>query len=189
MKPEELRIEMEKWLRDAGIEKVIGRDVRLKNPPQALLDKAAKEDAIIVVQPAGCTAAQLSEVFNMTNWASAGLDTVSVTPAANDEWFASPASDLAPYLGESPENVEKIATRESKKGMSLEQYILFAARFKALRGHYPDVSYWTWLLRSFERSLVLFAGFDTHGNLQINSCTPDYVDDNTGCRLVTVEAA
>lgn len=189
MKPEELSTEMEKWLRDAGIEKAVGRPLRLTDPPQSLLDAAAKDDAIVVVQPAGCTAAQLSEAFKMTNWASAGLDTVSLRSTAKDEWFASPASDLAPHLGESPESVEKIAARDRKQGMTLEQYILFAARFKALRGHYPDVNYWTWLLRSHERSLVLFAGFDTHGNLQINSCTPDYVDDNTGCRLITVDAA
>ena len=189
MKPDEVRVEMEKWLHEAGIDKVVGRTLSLSDPPESLLDEAEQEDGIIAVQPAGCTVAQLSELFQLTNWAAAGLVTVSELPVDKDEWFVSPASDLAPYLGESPESVKKIAESESKKGMSLEHYIMFASRFKALRGQYPDITYWTWLLQSHERSLPLFAGFDSHGNLQINSCVPDYVDDNTGCRLITVGSA
>ena len=189
MQATNVRTEMEKWLQQAGLNKVLGRDIKLTDPPAALLEKAKENDDIIVVQPAGCTAAELSEAFHLTNWASVGLETVSSATVDKDLWFIAPAVDLAPYAGESPESVEKIALNEGKKGMSLEQYILFAARFKAVRGHYPDVTYWTWLLRSHERTLVLFAGFDTFGNLQLNSCTSDYVDDNTGCRLITMESS
>jgi hypothetical protein len=184
MKAKELRIEMEDWLRQSGIEKVVGKRFELSDPPEALVDQAAREECIITVQPAGCTAPQLSELFNLTNWAAAGLDTVSAAPVEKDHWFAAPASEIAPYLGQSPESVAKAA--DGKKGMSLEQYLMFAARFKASRGHFPDVNSWTWLPESHERTLPLFAGFDSFGNLQINSCTPDYADDNTGCRLITL---
>lgn len=187
MKSAELRSDMEQWLSKMGINKVLGRDIRLSDPPDSVMRAAEREDSIVVVQPAGCSASQLSELFKMTNWAAAGLETVSAAPVAKDQWFATPATDVAPHLGESPESVLKSAN--GRKGMSLEQYLVFAARFRALRGHFPDVNHWTWLPESNERSLLLFAGFDSHGNLQINSCTPDYTDDNTGCRLIAVADA
>lgn len=181
-----LRAEMEGWLRDTGIEKVTGRPFSLSEPPAALVEKATKEESILAVQPAGCTAPQLSELFSLTNWAAAGLETVSAAPVAEDLWFLSPALDVAPHLGRSPDNVAKEV--DGGRGMSLEQYLVFAARFRQARGHYPDVNSWTWLPQSHERSLLLFAGFDSFGNLQVNSCTSDYADDNTGCRLISVVA-
>jgi len=182
-----LRSEMQQWFEQMGIARIIGRDAfRLSEPPESLVKAAEKDKELIVVQPAGCTAAQLSELFNLTNWAAAGLDTVSGAPVERDLWFSTAASEMPPYLGESPENVAKIAASAGKRGMSLEQYIVFAARFKAGQGRFPDITYWNWLLESRERSLLLFAGFDSYGNLQINSCTPDYRDDNTGCRLISV---
>jgi hypothetical protein len=182
VQPAEIRSDMEQWFANAGAAKVFGRAIKLSDPPASLLKLAQAEDSIIAVQPAGCSAAQLSELFNMANWAAAGLETVSEARADQDRWFVTPATDLAPHMGQSPEAVMKAAN--GKKGMSLEQYIVFAARFRALRGSLPDINYWTWLPESHERNLLLFAGFDSYGNLQINSCTPDYVDDNTGCRLI-----
>lgn len=187
MNASEIRADIERWLREAGIEKIVGHGTfRLSEPPVSLLKSATQENELIVVQPAHCTAAQLSDVFKLMNWAAVGLDTVSEAPVQKDLWFVTPASDVPPYLGETPVGVAKIAASAGKKGMSLEQYLVFAARFRAIHGRFPDVNYWTWLLESREQSLLLFAGFDSHGNIQINSCTPDYRDENTGCRLITV---
>lgn len=184
VQPAQLRKEMEQWFADAGIAKLLGKSVDLSDPPTSLVALAQAEDSILAVQPAGCTASQLSELFGMANWAAAGIETVSVAPVEKDQWFVTPATDLAPHMGQSPESVMKSAS--GKRGMSLEQYVVFAARYRTVRGRCPDVGYWTWLPESHERNLLLFAGFDTYGNLQINSCTPDYADDNTGCRLISV---
>jgi hypothetical protein len=184
---EKLRDDFEEWFRTAGVERVVGASLRLTPPPAALLGGMADDD-LLVVQPARITAGQLSAVFGLTNWAAAGLETVSQATVPNDVWFTTPATPVAPYLGETPEHAGELAAATGRAGMTLEQYVVFAARYRAVKGDYPDVHYWTWLLRSHERSLVLFAGFDSHGNLQINSCTSDYRDDNTGTRLITIAA-
>lgn len=184
VQPAELRKEMEQWFADAGIAKVMGKSIGLSDPPAALVALAQAEDSILAVQPAGCSAPKLCELFNMANWAAAGIETVSEAPVEKDRWFVTPATDLAPHMGQSPESVMKNAN--GKKGMSLEQYVVFAARYRAIHGRCPDMGYWTWLPESHERNLLLFAGFDPYGNLQINSCTSDYADDNTGCRLISV---
>jgi hypothetical protein len=177
----------EEWFRSLGVEKRVGRAPFTLAPPPMTLLRGLAADELLLVQPAGLTAAELSDLFNLSNWAAAGLETVSQATVGADRWFTTSASELPPYLGESPESVLKVAADAGKRGMTLEQYMIFAARFRSVNNRCPDMNYWSWLLESQERSLFLFAGFDSHGNLQINSCTADYRDDNIGCRLVTLE--
>jgi hypothetical protein len=169
--PECLRLDMVQWLADTGLTEAMGEAARPLSPcpfSRADLREADERNEIAVVVPAGLQREHLATAFDMQHWAL-GEPNVTSVRAAHDEWLLVSAQDDLSYLGDSCADGVATASGEGKSGLGLEEYVLFAQRYRYLTGKLPDRADWTWLPQSsYVSSLVLCGGFPAYNDLFVN---------------------
>jgi len=186
--PEAVRQDWEQWYRGLGIEEVLDRSFTIDPCPFTAAEIEAAESAgeLVLCVPRGVGRRELGELVRLRSWA---LDDrmVSDTPETEDFWFKTPGAAAPQHLGKSAVEVRRQFEDERKLGFSMERYLVFAARYRHLRGRYPDFRYWTWLLRGrYDRSGMLMVGFDPLGQLSVHAWMPKFQASFLGCRWIEI---
>jgi hypothetical protein len=186
--PEALRQEYERWFRAAGVEWVTGREFSLGPCPfrRDELTAAAKDGWIPVVSPKGLTISECADTFHFPTWAAS--DPLVTSPAEEEDlWFMTPGR-LAPDDANVP--ARELRARYDKKGllgMSLQRYMIVAARLRHLTGEIPDFRWWTWILRGrYDRSGFMIAGFDPNRRFSVHAWMPSFHTSFVGSRPIRI---
>lgn len=188
--PEQLKRELEDWFLQKGIEGVLGKRFSLSSCPftEDEIELAEKRDELVLCLPKGLNREQLGELFGLENW-SIGQKGIKENVEKEDLWFTTPKSRETPYLGKSAVELKDMFVKEGLEGLSLEMYLVFAAKMKDL-GLVTDLKKSSWLLRTTydldERPLVLTAGFFSEDRMVADTRMPEDRIFNLGGRYVRV---
>lgn len=186
--PEAVRQDWEVWYRGLGIETILDRRFTLDPCPftAAEITSADQRGDLIICVPRGVTRAQLGMLVRLESWALAD-PLVSDTPETEDFWLQTPGASAPEHLGRSATDMRRALEDQRRLGFSLERYLVFAARYRSLHGRYPDLRYWTWLLRGrYDRSGMLIAGFDPLGRFSVHAWMPKFQASFLGCRWIEI---
>lgn len=186
--PEALRQDFESWFKAFGIEQVTGRRFSLGECPftREELTAASSEGWIPVVSPQGLTLAEVSETLHLPTWATTD-PLVTSPPEEEDLWFLTPGS-LTPEDGnKSARELRKAYDAEGWLGLSLQRYMIVAARLRHLTGEAPDARWWTWIMRGrYDRSGFMIAGFDPNGSFSVHAWMPEFRAGFVGSRPIRI---
>jgi hypothetical protein len=183
--PEAIRLDLENWYRNLGIEAIIGRKFSLSSCPFAAEEiKAAKEENnIILCVPQDVTREQLGVLFRIDSWALHD-PLVAVATEKEDFWFETSMSLSPNYLKQTGVDVCHQFEDQGKLHFSLERYLVFIARVRYLLKQTPDLEYWIWLPRGrYDRSGMLIAGFDRYGGFNVHGWMPQFATSFVGARF------
>lgn len=186
--PEYVRKEMEDWYKGLGIEALTGEPFSLKLPyfSRDEIAEARKNGNMLLCVPKGISKAILGELFHFDNWALHD-SLITNTVEAEDFWFIT-KDELVPENRDLPgREIKKIYGQEGKLGMSLERYLVFAARTRYLYHKLPDTTSSTWLLNGkYEKAAFLIAGFDSEKKLAVHAWLPQFRSPKVGGRYVII---
>jgi hypothetical protein len=186
--PEAVRQDYEAWFRSAGIETVTGRRFTLGPCPftREELADAAVEGWIPVVSPTGLRVEEVAAGLRFDTWATSD-PLVTAPPEEEDFWFLTPAA-LVPEDGNTTaREVRQTYDRTGHLGMSLQRYMIVAARLRHLTGQLPDYRWWVWIMRGrYDRSGFLIAGFDPNQRFSVHAWMPNFQAAFVGHRPIRV---
>lgn len=185
-RPEWVRLDLEQWLIQTGTMEAMGSAVRSLPPcpfTEQQLRAADENNEIAIVVPAGLRREHLAKAFDIRHWAISETD-VALTGDSQGAWLLVSANDALSFLGKSCSEAVSEAEKSGHTGLSLEEYVLFAQRFRYLMGRLPDSTDWTWLPRSsYASSLVLCGGFPAYNDLFVNVWPWAEFQGNIGLRM------
>lgn len=186
--PEFIRNEMERWYKGLGIEVLTGQPFTLKLPyfsKEEIMNAKINNEMILCV-PKGINKALLGKLFHFDSWALHD-SLITNTEEAEDFWFIT-KNELAPENKDlQGRQIKKVYGNEGKLGMSLERYLVFAARTRYLYNKLPDTSSSTWLLNGkYEKAAFLIAGFDSENKLAVHAWLPQFHSPKVGSRYVVI---
>lgn len=186
--PETIRRDLEVWFRNAGIEHYLGHPFKLSACPfthDELLQLQAKNFIVLCV-PAQASAAMLAKAFHFESWAVTD-ELVTLNIPREDDWFATPATSEPPHQGTSARKATLFLEEQDLHGLTLQRYLVFLARMRTLNESFPDVRWWTWLLRThYDRSGVLIAGLDQKKRLSVHAWMKNFSAKFVGVRYCTL---
>ncbi len=188
--PEGVRMELKSWFLKRGIDKVLGKEFDLSPCPftEDEIKLAKRQNELVLCLPKGLDRARLGELLGLENW-SIGQKGIKDNVEEEDLWFTTPKTGETPYLRRSAIELRDMFVKEGLEGLSLEMYLVFAARMRDL-GQVPDLKKSSWLLRTTydldERPLVLSAGFFSEDRMVADTRIPDDRIFNLGGRYARV---
>jgi hypothetical protein len=184
--PEWVRLDFEEWLARTGITAAMG-DTAEGLPPCPFtrddLRKADEADEIPIAIPSGLRREHLAKALGIRHWA---ISEANVTSIGSGEpvWLLVSAREGLSSLGKSCTEAVAAAEKSGYTGLSLEEYVVFAQRYRYLTGRAPDSVDWTWLPRSaYATSLVPCGGFPAHNDIFVNVWPWAEFQGNIGIRL------
>lgn len=186
--PESVRIEMEKWYKGLGIEALTGQHFALKLPyfSKEEIMEAKADGNIILCVPRGLDKALLGKLFHFDSWALSN-SLITNTVEAEDFWFITKDELLPENRDLQGREIKQLYGKEGKLGMSLERYLVFAARTRYLYNKLPDTSSSTWLLNGkYEKTAFLIAGFDSEKKLAVHAWLPQFHSPKVGGRYAVI---
>lgn len=185
-RPEWVRLDLEQWLTRMGIMDAMGSGAQSVPPcpfTEQELRVADENNEIAIVVPAELRREHLAKSFDIGHWAISEKEVVSPS-SSQGTWLLVSANAGLSYLGKSCAEAVSEAEKSGHTGLSLEEYILFAQRFRYLMGKLPDSADWTWLPRSsYASSLVLCGGFPAYNDLFVNVWPWAEFQGNIGLRM------
>jgi hypothetical protein len=186
--PESLRRDLEQWFVRLGVELVTGRPFSLGPCPftREELEQADQDGWMVLVSPRGLTLGETSELFRFETWATTD-PLVTSPPEEEDLWFLVPSA-MTPERGNiTAQEARKWGEAEGYIGLSLQRYMIFAARTQFLTGDLPDHRWWLWMLRGrYDRSGFLIAGFDPNRRFSVHAWMPNFRAAFVGHRPIQV---
>lgn len=184
--PEWVRLDFEHWLAETGITAAIGVEPRRLPPCPFGADElraADENDEIPVAIPAGLRREHLAKAFGIRHWAISEANVTSMD-AGKPVWLLVSAREGLSFVGKSCTEAVVAAEKTGHTGLSLEEYVVFAQRFRYLTGCAPDSIDWTWLPRSaYATSLVPCGGFPAQNDIFVNVWPWAEFQGNIGMRL------
>lgn len=104
-----------------------------------------------------------------------------------NQWFVTSADKTPEMLYSTGLSAKRTYEDEGLHGMDFRRYLAFAATFKLKFGHFPDDTYWTFLLSgSYDRSGVSIVGFDAKGVLNHHGWMKNFKAKFAGSRYVVI---
>lgn len=188
--PEEVRRELKSWFLKKGIDKVLGKEFGLSPCPftEDEIELTERRNEIVLCLPKGLSRKKLGELFGLENW-SIEKEGIKENVEEEDRWFSTPKTLEPPYPGKSAVELMDMFMREGLEGLSLEMYLVFAAKMKDF-GLVPDLKKSSWLLRTTydldELPLVLSAGFFSEDCMVADTRMPEDRIFNLGGRYARV---
>lgn len=184
--PDWVRLDFEHWLGETGITGAIGVATQpLPRCPFSTEElRAADENGEIpVAMPAGLRREHLAAAFGIKHWAISEAN-VSSMEAGKPVWLLVSAREGLSFVGKSCTDAVAAAEKTGHTGLSLEEYVVFAQRYRYLTGRAPDSVDWTWLPRSaYATSLVPCGGFPAQNDIFVNVWPWAEFQGNIGMRL------
>lgn len=186
--PESIRREMEAWYITLGIEYLIGEKFSLSLPyfTESEIEEMYKNNEMILCVPKGVSREVLGKLFNFDSWAlSDSLVTSKVE--SNDFWFKMKISLKPERLDSQGRELKIVYENEGKLQLSLERYMVFAARMRYLYKETPDTLTKTWIIHNrYEKKAMLIAGFDSNGKFSVQAWMPNFNSPYVGGRYVEI---
>jgi hypothetical protein len=186
--PESLRRDLEEWFVRLGIEIVTGRPFSLGPCPfeREELVQADRDGWLPLVSPKGLSLQDTSALFRFETWATTD-PLVTSPPEEEDLWFLVPKTTTPGKGNVSAQEARKRGEADGYIGLSLQRYMIFAARMQFVTGELPDFRWWVWMLRGrYDRSGFLIAGFDPNQRFSVHAWMPSFRASFVGHRPVQV---
>ncbi len=185
--PEYVRLDLERWYINMGIEDITGKKFQLSECPftKEEIEEAKENNEIIICIPKDVTREQFGELFRIDSWA---LHDNLVTSASekSDFWMRTSANSNPSYVNMVGIDLINKLDDENKLHFSLERYLVFIQRMKYLKNITPDEEYWIWLPKGrYDRSGILVAGYDRNGNFNVHGWMPRFSASFVGARFGT----
>jgi hypothetical protein len=182
--PENVRLELELWYKNLGIEAIIGRSLHLSECPfsKKEIEEAAAQNEVILCVPGAVSRADLGTLFRLDSWALHDR-LVSKSIEKEDFWFKTSMSLSPGFLNMTGIEIKHKFLDEKKVLFSLERYLVFIGRVRFLLNQTPDQEYWIWLPHvPYDRSGMLMAGFDRFHTFNVHGWMPQFSASFNGAR-------
>ncbi len=186
--PESLRQDYEAWFKGIGIEMVTRRPFSIGSCPYTReeLVEAAAEGWFPVVSPQGLTLDEVARMCGHQTWATSD-SLVTSPPEEEDLWFLTPSSLVPEDPNVSARELRQRYDRDGLMGLSLQRYMIVAARLHHLTGQAPDQRWWVWITRGrYDRSGFMIAGFDPNGRFSVHGWMPNFQAGFVGARPIKI---
>lgn len=155
---------------------------------QAELNELDRYNELLVYLPAKLSMSDLCTKLGIRANVNFENETMIRNAMVNEDlWFITSAQKTPELLYQTGVYSKRIYEDEGLHGMDFRRYLAFAATFKYKFGHFPDQTYWTFLLSgSYDRSGVSIVGFDSRDVLNHHGWMKNFKAKFLGSRYAVI---